>query len=57
MLLENTTIVSCLDGKEHTVFTALKFRVNLDEGVRTAKRAKIRIQPPDRRDGTGESVE
>ena len=56
MLLENTTIVSCLDGKEHTVFTAHELRVNLDEGVRTAKRVKIRIQPLDRHNGIQEKV-
>ncbi|MDJ0958502.1 MAG: hypothetical protein QNI91_16670, partial [Arenicellales bacterium] len=56
MLLENTTIVSCLDGNEHTVFTARELRVNLDEGIRTAKRVKIHIQPPDRSDRIQESV-
>ena len=56
MLLEDTTIVSCLDGEEHTVFTARELRVNLDEGIRTAKHAKIRIQPPGQRDRVQERV-
>lgn len=50
MILENTNIVSCLDGKEHTVFNAHELRVNLDEGARTAKQVKIRIQPLDQGD-------
>ena len=56
MLLEDTTIVSCLDGKEHTVFTAHELRVNLDEGIRTAKNVRIRIQPPGQGDRVQESV-
>jgi lipopolysaccharide assembly outer membrane protein LptD (OstA) len=50
MYLENAEITSCQDGKEHTVFTASELRVDLDEGIRTAKHVKIRIAPPDRHD-------
>lgn len=48
MYLENAEITSCQDGKEHTIFTASELRVDLDEGIRTAKHVKIRIAPPDR---------
>jgi lipopolysaccharide assembly outer membrane protein LptD (OstA) len=56
MYLENAEITSCRDGKEHTVFTASELRVDLDEGIRTAKHVKIRIAPPDRLDQIQEMV-
>lgn len=50
MYLENANITSCQDGKEHTVFTAHDLRVDLNDGIRTARRVKIRITLPDRHD-------
>ena len=50
MYLENATVTSCQDGKEYTVFSASELRVDLDEGMRTAKHVKIRIMSPDRHD-------
>lgn len=48
MILENTAIVGCVDGKENTVLTARELQANLNEGIRTAKRVKIRVAPPGR---------
>jgi len=50
MYLENAEITQCRDGKEYSIFTAGEIRVDLDEGMRTAKKVKIRIAPPDRND-------
>ena len=46
MLLKNAEVTSCLDGKEDITFAADELRVDLNEGVRTGKRVKIRIAEP-----------
>ena len=46
MLLKNAQVTSCLDGKEDITFAADELRVDLNEGVRTGKRVKIRIAEP-----------
>ena len=45
MYLENAEITSCLKGKAHTVFSASELRIDLNEGIRTAKQVKIRVAP------------
>jgi lipopolysaccharide assembly outer membrane protein LptD (OstA) len=46
MLLENAEVTSCLDGKEDITFQAEALRVDLNKGVRTGTRVKIRITDP-----------
>ena len=46
MLLENARVTSCLDGEEDVTFTAEELRIDLNEGVRTGKRVKIKIAEP-----------
>ena len=48
MLLKNAQVTSCLDGEEDITFAADELRVDLNEGVRTGKRVKIRIAEPDK---------
>ena len=46
MLLEDAEVTSCLDGKEDIISHAEKLRVDLNKGVRTGTRVKIRIEDP-----------
>ena len=46
MLLENAEVTSCLDGNEDITFQAEALRVDLNKGVRTGTRVKIRISNP-----------
>lgn len=46
MLLEEADVTSCLDGEKDITFHAVKLRVDLNEGVRTGTRVKIRIENP-----------
>ena len=48
MLLKNAKVTSCLDGEEDITFAADELRVDLNEGVRTGKRVKIRIAEPNK---------
>ena len=48
MLLENAEVTSCLDGEEDVTFAADELRVDLNEGVRTGKRVKIKIAEPNK---------
>ncbi len=46
LLLENARVTSCLDGEEDVTFAAEQLRIDLNEGVRTGKRVKIKIAEP-----------
>jgi lipopolysaccharide assembly outer membrane protein LptD (OstA) len=46
ILLEEADVTSCLDGKKDVTFHADNLRVDLNEGVRTGTRVKIRIEDP-----------
>lgn len=46
MLLEVADVTSCLDGQKDITFHAEKLRVDLNLGVRTGTRVKIRIENP-----------
>jgi len=46
MLLENAEVTSCLDGKKDITFQAEALRVDLEQGIRTGTRVKIRIANP-----------
>lgn len=46
MLLDAADVTSCLDGKKDITFHAEKLRVDLNLGVRTGTRVKIRIENP-----------
>lgn len=46
MLLEVADVTSCLDGTKDITFHAEKLRVDLNLGVRTGTRVKIRIDNP-----------
>ncbi len=46
MLLEDADVTSCLDGEKDITFHAEKLRVDLNEGVRTGTRVKIKIENP-----------
>ena len=48
MRLENAVVTTCLDGRDDITFTAQDIRVDLDQGVRTARRARMQILAPDR---------
>jgi phosphotransferase system HPr-like phosphotransfer protein len=48
MLLEVADVTSCLDGQKDITFHAEKLRVDLNLGVRTGTRVKIRIENPGR---------
>lgn len=48
MLLENANVTSCLDGEADITFAADELRVDLNEGVRTGKRVKIKIAEPNK---------
>lgn len=48
MLLEDAKVTSCLDGEADATFEADELRVDLNEGVRTGKRVKIKIAEPNK---------
>lgn len=48
MILENAQVTTCLDGEEDVTFKADELRVDLNEGVRTGKRVKIKIAEPNK---------
>ncbi len=48
MVLEGVKITTCLDGKNDMTFTADSLKIDMDEGLRVAKRAKVQILAPDR---------
>ena len=48
MRLENAVVTTCLDGKDDIKFTARDIKVDLNKGIRTARRAKMQILAPER---------
>ena len=48
MRLENAVVTTCLDGKDDITFTAQDIKVDLNQGIRTARRAKVQILAPER---------
>ncbi len=48
MHLKEVKLTTCLDGKDDLVFAADDLKVDLEKGLRVAKRAKVRLVTPQR---------
>lgn len=48
MHLKDVKLTTCLDGKDDLVFAADDLKVDLEKGLRVAKRAKVRLLTPHR---------
>lgn len=48
MHLKEVKLTTCLDGKDDLVFAADDLKVDLEKGLRVAKRAKVRLLTPHR---------
>lgn len=57
LYLTDARVTSCLDGRKDMTFTADNLTVDMDKGVRSAERAKVRISAPERHDKLDEAVD
>lgn len=55
--LTNARVTSCLDGKKDMTFTADNLTVDVEKGVRTADRAKVRISAPERHERLNKAID
>lgn len=57
LYLNGARVTSCLNGRKDMTFTAENLLVDMDKGVRSAERAKVRISAPGRHEQFNEAVE
>lgn len=55
--LTDARVTSCLDGEKDMTFTAENLTVDVDKGIRTADRAKVRISAPERHERLNKAIE
>ena len=55
--LTNARVTSCLDGQKDMTFTADTLTVDMEKGVRTADRAKVRISAPERHERLNKAID
>lgn len=55
--LHDAQVTSCLNGEEDITFTALDIRIDVEEGVRTADRAKVKIAAPSKHKRIQEAID
>ncbi|MGA8262448.1 MAG: hypothetical protein WB783_19740 [Arenicellales bacterium] len=55
--LTDARVTSCLNGQKDMTFTAASLTVNVDKGIRTADRAKIRISAPERHERLKKAID
>jgi len=55
--LTDARVTSCLNGQKDMTFTAENLTVNVDKGIRTADRAKIRISAPERHERLKKAID
>lgn len=55
--LTDARVTSCLNGQKDMTFTAANLTVDVDKGVRTADRAKVRISAPERHERLKKAID
>ncbi len=55
--LVNARVTGCMNGQKDMTFTAENLNVDMDKGIRTADRAKVRISAPERHERFNEAVD
>lgn len=55
--LTDAHVTSCLNGEKDMTFTADNLMVDIDKGIRTADRAKVRISAPERHERLDKTID
>jgi hypothetical protein len=55
--LTNARVTSCLNGRKDMTFAADTLTVDMEKGVRTADRAKVRISAPERHERLNKAID